>query len=327
MPIYCTLFDRNYFTRGLALYYSLSRHVPDSKLLILCLDRATLDALTALSLPRAEAISLDTLEAGDAQLSRARGSRSAIEYYFTCKPALMSYAFKRFSSASRITYLDADLSYFSDPRPLEQTYLHSSVTLSPHRFPERLAARRQFGEFNAGWISAGADAEGQRFLQWWRERCIEWCRYQVDGDRFADQKYLDQVPRLFSNVTLLAHPGANTAPWNLSGAAVTRSADGIRIGSAPLVFFHFHGLRRVLYRLYDSGLLAYGVKLTPEARAGIFRPYMADLSQASASLARLPAPIRGPVSAMSSMSGMRERLRALRLVARLLLSGTALLGP
>jgi len=204
MTLYCTLFDRNYISRGLALHASLLRHYPDFKLAILCLDEFTQEVLAGLALPHVELVSLSALEALDADLLRAKSEGRRVEYYFTCKPVLMLYLMGKYND--RVTYLDSDLFYFSDPSLLEQEYAPGSVALTPHRFPARLAERNQFGQFNAGWVSANSSVEGRRFVDWWRERCIEWCRLEVQETRFGDQKYLDQVPTFFPTSMFSAMP-------------------------------------------------------------------------------------------------------------------------
>jgi hypothetical protein len=72
----------------------------------------------------------------------------------------------------------------------------------------------RFGIYNVGWVSVRRCEEGIKALRWWRERCIEWCHDFVDGDRFADQRYLDRLPGLFPHVHVIQHLGANLAPWN-----------------------------------------------------------------------------------------------------------------
>ena len=327
MHLYCTLFDRNYLTRGLALHASLLRHRKESRLVVLCLDETVFDILTTLALQNMELVSLSSLEESDPELLRTRPQRTAVEYYFTCKPALMKFLAEKHATARRITYLDSDLFYFSDPGPLELEYSGSSVALTPHRFPARLAGRSQYGRFNAGWVSVGCGEEGRRFIDWWRARCIEWCRLELQQERFGDQKYLDRVPTLFSRVTILEHAGANLAPWNLEGLDIRRGEDGLTVEGKPLVFFHFHGLRRVLYRLYDSGLYGYGVDLSSQVRRSIYRPYFSDLALAGNRVSQLSAEVRSSLAADRSLPGLRQALSRIREALRLVASGTALVGP
>src|SRR5258707_14734037 len=49
--VYCTYFDHNYLSRGLALYHSLQRHAPGARLWVLCLSEACHQTLAALDLP------------------------------------------------------------------------------------------------------------------------------------------------------------------------------------------------------------------------------------------------------------------------------------
>lgn len=282
MHHYCTLFDRNYAARGLALYQSLERIGKPFHLTILCLDQATLEGFRALGLRSAELVSIENLESEDAELARIRGDRTPLEYYFTCKPALMLSIVRRVRDARRITYLDADLYYFSDPSALEAEFAASSVALTPHRFPPRLADLLPKGRFNAGWVSASSDAEGRAFLEWWRMRCIEWCKIEVDGQRFADQGYLDEVPTRFSRTHVIDHPGANLAPWNLERYRLATSGSEVLVDARPLVFFHFHGLRRMLGKVYDCGLLQYGAVLSQTARDLLYRPYLSALGRCEA---------------------------------------------
>ena len=268
MRHYCTLFDRNYLERGLALHRSLVRHCREFRLYVLCLDAATHQALSALALPGVGLLQLADLESWDAGLAAARQNRETVGFYFTCKPVLLAYLFARDSSMERLEYLDSDLWFLSDPDRAAQSYAGSSVALSPHRFDSANAWRRQYGEFNAGWVSVSSFGEGQRFVSWWRARCLEWCGLAVEKDRFGDQKYLDQVPALFPSTARVTQPAINVGPWNISGQA----------NAQPLVLFHFHGMRRLLFGVYETGLHHYGVELTAALSRGLYRPYVAELA-------------------------------------------------
>src|SRR5476651_1847093 len=97
--VYCTYFDHNYLSRGLALYHSLQRHAPGSRLWVLCLDQACYELLAKLALPNLVAVSLGAFEAADRGVAAARSNRSLIEYYFTCTPAWLLYVLEREASS------------------------------------------------------------------------------------------------------------------------------------------------------------------------------------------------------------------------------------
>src|SRR6266480_222524 len=320
MRHFCTLFDRNYIARGLALYRSLVRHCGDFMLHVLCLDAPTLHVLRTLALPRTELITVETLEHGDHDLRGARSDRTPLEFYFTCKPVLLGYILDRNADISRVEYLDADLYFFSDPSAAEEEYAGSAVALSPHRFNTLNAALARHGGFNAGWISVSGYREGRRFDGWWRDRCMEWCRLAVEDTRFGDQKYLDQVPALFPRTTAVSHPGFNLAPWNIGGCRVDLSGRGVEIEGHPLVFFHFHGTKRMLFNLYESGLHDYGAKLTPTIRRGIYQPYATQLAACNRQLSDLPAAVRAHLDsarvAPSARDLARQFVSTVRAIAR-----------
>lgn len=327
MRSYCTLFDRNYLSRGLALHASLARHGGNFRLYILCLDGPTYEALSALALPGVELISDATLEAWDRDLQAARSNRNAVEFYFTCKSVLMRHVFASYDGVDRITYLDSDLYFFSDPAAVEREFAHSAIALTPHRFPDRLAFMKRSGVYNAGWISVAASAEGHRFLEWWRARCIEWCRVVFEETRFGDQKYLDQVPALFRDVVSVAHPGLNAAPWNIDALAVEARGAAVTVEGQPLIAFHFHGIRRILHRLYDSGLSTYRARLSHVVRNHVYRPYLEELAQCEARLCALPAGLRTAIAPAATLAAKGGALDRWKLVARVLASRTALIGP
>src|SRR3954451_21625095 len=93
--VYCTYFDHNYLSRGVALYRSLQRHAPGSRLWVLCLSETCYRVLLTLDLANLVAVPLADFEAADAGVAATRVSRSTIEYYFTCTPAWMLHVLAR----------------------------------------------------------------------------------------------------------------------------------------------------------------------------------------------------------------------------------------
>lgn len=145
---------------------------------------------------------------------------------------------------------------------------------------------------------------------------MEWCRMVVEDTRFGDQKYLDRVPALFPRAVQLRHPGANLAPWNLDACRIGLARDGVRVDGQPLVFYHFHGIKRMLFGIFESGLHEYGVALTAATRKGIYRPYLKDLLACQRQIAGLPGAIRARLEGERAAPGAGEWARQVASTAR-----------
>lgn len=244
---FCTYFDHRYLVRGLALIQSLEAHCPAFTIWALCLDDETFHILTRLNLPAVRAIHLTKLEDANPELLTIKPQRTPLEYYFTCTPFLPRFVLDRHQDVELITYLDADLYFFSDPAPLFKELGIGSIGIVPQRYPPALQANSaQFGLFNVAWVTFRRDAAGLACLWWWGERCIEWCRLDSEDGKFGDQKYLDDWPTRFPGVVVLNHRGADVARWNVADCSLTEGEDcRIYVDGQQLVFYHFSGLTQV----------------------------------------------------------------------------------
>jgi hypothetical protein len=287
--VYCTYFDHNYLSRGLALYHSLRQHAPEARLWVLCLSEACHRALLSLDLPDLVACRLADFEASDPDVAATRASRSTVEYYFTCSAAWKLHVLNNEPSAEWVTYLDSDLFFFASPEPIYDEMKDASFGIIPHRFTRRNAPRQRFGIYNVGWVSTRNCEEGRAVLNWWRERCIEWCYDYVDedGQRFADQRYLDRLPGMFRNVHVIEHLGANLAPWNFSERQLEWRDGSIWIdGVYELLFFHFQGVKRT-GRYYFNSHRLYLAPFPRLMREHVYEPYVATLAAAEERVALL----------------------------------------
>jgi glycosyltransferase involved in cell wall biosynthesis len=277
MRYYCTYFDHHYLPRGLALYDSLCRHGRIFELWVLCLSEECEQALQKLKLLGVKTISMREFEAGDAPLQAAKQNRSQIEYFFTCTPSLPLFLFKINPVMDSVTYLDGDLYFFGDAEEIHAEIGEASIAITPHRFPPALRDSERYGIYNVGWITFRRDTNALACLEWWRERCLEWCYDREENGRFADQKYLDCWPSKFAGVKVIEHPGVNLAPWNLSGHQLEWENGRLWVDGRPLLVFHFHGLKQLTRRIFDPQLVRYQVKLGPVSKRRIYRPYLEHL--------------------------------------------------
>ena len=90
---YCTLFDSNYLTRGLAMYKSLKEHCDAFHLYIFPFDNKCSDILKKLNLEKATIISLEDFE--DDALLEVKSSRSRAEYCWTCTSSAILYILEK----------------------------------------------------------------------------------------------------------------------------------------------------------------------------------------------------------------------------------------
>jgi hypothetical protein len=280
MNHFCTYFDRHYLVRGLTLYRSLQLHANPFTLSVLCLDDFTYQALAQLNLPELQPFALAEFERGDEALLAAKEARTAIDYYFTCSPSWIRDCLSRLPDGEVITYLDADLYFYSSPVPLFDELGNNSILIIGHRFPPQLKHLEKYGVYNVGFLSFRRDSNGCECLKWWRERCIEWCFDRLEGEKFADQKYLDDWPSRFAQVVVAQHKGANLAPWNWAGYNIRINDGYAMVNGEPLIFYHFHGLKLLNRWIYLTAVDAsnYGLRSSP-TRDWLYGGYVRALKE------------------------------------------------
>ncbi len=240
---YVTYFDRNYLAKGVAMIRSLAKHEDtDYELYVVCMDELTRTLLEALELPQVTTVPLHSVEQGDEALVAPRAERELVEYYWTLTPTIIRWVLHRYSEIEVLTYLDADLFFFSSPATIFDELGRGSVLIHEHRFSPDLAHLAENGRFNVGLMCFRNDARADTVLTWWRERCIEWCFKRLEQGKMGDQLYLEDWPTRFEGVVVLEHVGAGLAPWNHIQYRYDSGAAGPRVDGRPVVFYHFHSL-------------------------------------------------------------------------------------
>ncbi|WP_287963202.1 hypothetical protein [Alcanivorax sp.] len=262
---YCTYFDSHYLARGLVLHQSLEEQSEgDFLLYVLCLDDRTHGVLDGLDRHTIVPVRLSDVEAWDPDLLKAKGNRSLVEYYFTLSPVFPLYVLEHFK-CEIVTYLDADLMFFSSPEAIFEELGGRSILITEHRFSDELM-RKGFlksGRFNVQCQCFRKDEVGYSCLYRWREQCLAWCYDRHEGGKFADQKYLDDWPGLYGeDLVVSRHPGIGLAPWNVANVKLGMENGRWQVNGRSLVFYHFHGLRNVFGSLYRLGLAPYDVRGT-----------------------------------------------------------------
>ncbi|MCX6494678.1 MAG: hypothetical protein NTY82_02730 [Actinobacteria bacterium] len=275
---YCTFFDSGYLSRGLAMIESVRRFDTSSPIYVLALDDIVADYLGARKDLDVTVLRIDQLEKFAPELLTIKSTRSRMEYYFTCTPQLFKYIFSLLKTpGASISYLDADLYFYSDPRQIREALGDFSVGITEHRLFNPPKIQQAYGRFNAGFLTFRDTVDGNRVLDWWAERALEWCYDKPSEGRYANQGYLNWFPD-FEGVLIYPSAGMNTAPWNTRRHRFTLSPQGdVRVDGDPLVFFHFHGVRKKGERFVTSELI-YGSRLNKITRDHVYTPYVSALS-------------------------------------------------
>jgi hypothetical protein len=246
--------------------------------------------LTELALEHVTLIPLRELETP--ALLAVKPTRSRGEYCWTLTPFVFDAVFARQPSASRTTYLDADLYFFRDPAQLLEELDGSGkeVLITEHAYAPEYDQTEKAGRFCVQFLTVRNSAGAREVISWWQQRCIEWCFHRHEDGKYGDQKYLDQWPSLFqAQVHVLRQVRETLGPWNVRAL----------LGEHAPVFYHFHGLRitePTRVQLYSGYRIGAGERL--------YGDYLRALDKAAAQLRAHGIPL--PTLPQSSL---RDRLK------------------
>ena len=282
--VFCTLFDSNYLDKGLTLYYSMVKNIPNFRLYVFAFDDKCYEILKKENLPNLIPISLQEFETED--LLKVKQERTSAEYCWTCSPWVIKYVLDNYDE--RIcTYIDADMKFFSSPQVVfdEMKERNASIIIVPHRFKSDEEEREAYNKVGSYCVEFNAfvkDNDGLKALNWWAERCLEWCYYAVPGttEWYGDQKYLNVFPERFKGVMVCDHYGVGLAPWNINLVDYDNENNDIinvkvkKTGEVfPIVLFHFENVSFVTKHILNASSRTSSKKLYK----AIYESYIKDL--------------------------------------------------
>lgn len=293
-------------TRGLALYQSLESNCRLPFVLwVLCFDDHAYQVLSQMALPSMRLIRQAEFEADDAELTATKTNRSKVEYYWTCTPSLPLHILRVDPSVDIVTYLDADIFFYSDPQPLFDELGSGSILITEHRWSSDVALWAEpAGYYNVQFLIFRRDDNGLRCLRWWRDRCIEWCYARGEDGKYGDQKYLDDWPKRFEGVVVTQHKGAGVAPWNMRQYQVRREGQRLMVDDVPLIFYHFHALKLIGDVACQPPSMYY---YETKAITAIYMPYLRTLNMVSIRVSNVvgdPGAGRSRIPVLALMRGL-----------------------
>jgi hypothetical protein len=264
------------------MYRSLLATGENFILYVVCFDDLAYQTLIKLNLTGVVAIPLIAFELPE--LLRVKKLRSAGEYCWTCTPHVIRYVLDNYH-LSEVTYLDADLWFNERPSLLLDKFKHtnSSVLITPHRYTPRYDQSAISGIYCVQFMTFVADQRGLTTLQWWQDRCLEWCYARVEDGKFGDQKYLDDWTQRFEGIYVLENIGGGVAPWNIQQYKLSKRSDKLYVNEDVLVFYHFHN-----YKYYMDGTHDFGnYRLTRNVLNELYYPYAKELMNAHTEIGKV----------------------------------------
>ncbi len=239
-----TIVSNNYLHFARTLFESAAVHHPDCDRLCVVVDS---DTSVAVSLSDAFAV------VGIDELALPHPRRfvfrySILELNTAVKPFAFAALFAR--GYDQVVYLDPDIRLYAPMQAVfERLDADADIVLTPHLLsPMTDAGRpseldiRVAGTYNLGFCALARRDAAKAFVSWWQDKLVDRCLIDFAAGIFVDQSWVDLVPGLFGNVSILRDPGYNVAYWNLAQRGVRRVDGHWTVDGGPLVFFHFSGL-------------------------------------------------------------------------------------
>ncbi|QHS52984.1 group 1 glycosyl transferase [Edaphobacter sp. 12200R-103] len=239
----CTIVSANYLHFAWTLAESFLRYHPDDEFHLLLVDKMPGDFVSRD--PRIQVLAIEEL--GLPAFQSLAFKYDILELNTGVKPSYLKYLFAL--GADKVIYFDPDIYIFNPVELIYEALDGASIVLTPHILsstPDKEHVyERDFlgtGVFNLGFVAVAATPQGRSFLDWWEERCLDYCFEDLRSGLFVDQKWINLVPCLFSEIHILRDPGCNVAYWNLHERSLIREGSGYLVnGNATLTFFHYSG--------------------------------------------------------------------------------------
>lgn len=265
----CTITDKNYLIKTVALYLSLQNTTSKFTLWVLCIDSSSLKLLTKLGLTNLMLIKLREIE--DAELKALKKQRTHREYAWTLKSSFISYLLENKKRLSSLIYTDSDMAFFGDAAQIVKECRRNSVGITSHNFSKPYKLKEKtVGKYNSGIVYFKNDNIGRAVARDWKEKCIEYCRYHVTEKGVGDQIYLTDWLTDFKKVVEIHHRGINLAPWSVENYKIKFKTKSVWIGRDRLICYHFHGFKA---HPQNKFTYSFGYKLNKEAKELIYVPY------------------------------------------------------
>lgn len=258
---FVTVCAGNFAPQLFALHMSISRHITDFKLHVICVDDQIRHILEHFKLKNI--IIHSEMDYMDTELEDLKEQRTFGEFCWTITPTSILTVFKSDCSINKVTYVDADCYLMSQPYKLFEFFDNSgkSVLISPHYFDATEDQSHVAGKYCVQWVSVSR--AGLHVIEEWDKKCREWCYNRFEDGKFGDQKYLDYWLKDHSSYVIeVDNPTYMVAPWNINVYAYSNA-----------IMYHFHGVRIIKKNKFYLGSYV----IPYEVKQNLYYDYLVEL--------------------------------------------------
>lgn len=270
---YVTIFDKNYLYQAVALYKSLMSHSCRGyfELFTLCLDDISAITIENLKLQNVKILNINDLS--NERFKKIWGNMTYPQYCWSLQPIVCSYILEKFQ-VDRITYLEADSLFYSDPEILFDEISNADASLVPHNFYHKYDNETVAGKYCVQFNSFSNTINGKRILNYWTESCLK--SNVTCPSIYHGQLCLDKWESEFNNVRAIKNLGAGVAPWNIQKYQYSYINEKPFINNIPIVFYHFHE-----YAHFKNGNIFVGnYEISPKIIGTLYKNYEASILNA-----------------------------------------------
>ena len=244
IDFFVTYFTSEFTEIGIVSINSFLRFHPDTPGKVYCFDSKSKDLLNELI--NSSKVVVENIQDSNfiaSFLKDLEKDRSLLEALISIKPLLLLQCFADYRIEDTLIYFDPDVMFYS--RISLHTMMNSSFLVYEQKGVST-ESKNNYGRFNAGIVLVKNSSQGKEILNLWHKYCLQWCRLEVEKDRYADQKYLDLlslVPGFQSSCSWSSNLSARAFIKKGERISIRNTKDSVYVNGELLESFHFHGLR------------------------------------------------------------------------------------
>ena len=261
---FVTIFNNLYLPQAISLYNSLNKFKFRFRLWAICLDDESTYTIENLGISNFKTINFTKFE--NKKLANIKKKRTVAEYCWTLTPMSPKIIFGLNKNIKFVTYLDADMYFFNNPKFLIDEFVKSKqkILFTKHDFnDDQKYKEEKFGKFCVQFMTFKKFGS-EKIRKIWEKKCIKWCYAEPEKGKMGDQKYLDNIYNKYKREIFVADEDFFRSTWNYK-----------KINFNKILAWHFHGLKIVNKKL----LLMHPLEFLPEnIKKYIYFPYIKSIN-------------------------------------------------